>query len=155
VTQSDIGARRNAVILCAEDDPDDRLLLRDAAREIGFGPIVFVEDGEQALAYLRREGKYKDPESSPRPAVVLLDLNMPRVDGRQVLAEMKNDATLRAIPVVILTTSNADWDVAGSYASGASSFITKPVTFEGLVNVARTLNNYWFDTVRLPGDAVA
>lgn len=131
------------------------MLLRDAAREIGLGPIVFVEDGEQALAYLRHEGKYEDPESSPRPAFVLLDLNMPRVDGRQVLAEMKRDATLRAIPVVILTTSNADWDVARSYSSGASSFITKPVTFEGLVNVARSLNEYWFDTVRLPGDAVA
>jgi CheY-like chemotaxis protein len=142
-------------VLCAEDDPDDRLLLRDAAREIGLGPIVFVEDGEQALAYLRRQGKYQDPDASPRPAVVLLDLNMPRVDGRQVLAEMKRDERLRSIPVVILTTSNAEWDVARSYATGASSFITKPVTFEGLINVTRSLRQYWFDTVRLPGDAVA
>jgi len=147
--------RRRSVVLCAEDDPDDRLLLRDAAREIGLGPIVFVEDGEQALAYLRHQGRYVDADVSPRPAVVLLDLNMPRVDGRQVLDEMKRDAALRDIPVIILTTSSADWDVARSYASGASSFITKPVTFEGLVQTARALKDYWFKTVRLPGDALA
>ena len=152
---TETGASRRFVVLCAEDDPDDRLLLGDAAREIGLGPIVFVEDGEQALAYLRREGRYADPDVAPRPAVVLLDLNMPRVDGRQVLAEMKRDAALRAIPVVILTTSSADWDVARSYASGASSFITKPVTFDGLLDVVRSLRQYWFETVRLPGDAVA
>jgi CheY-like chemotaxis protein len=155
VTEQRRSSQPEVVVLCAEDDPDDRVLMRDAAAECGFGPVVFVDDGEQALAYLRREGRFAEARSASRPAVVLLDLNMPRIDGRQVLQAMKADPALRAIPVVVLTTSSAAWDVAHSYEMGASSYITKPVTYEGLVKVAEMLKRYWLETVRLPGAAEA
>ena len=142
------------MILCAEDDPDDRILLRDAAVESLLGRVEFVEDGEQALAYLRRQGSYADPERSPRPSFVLLDLNMPKVDGRQVLEAMKQDATLRSIPVVILTTSSAAWDVSQSYRMGANSYIAKPVTYAGLVKVTQMLRDYWLEMVELPSETV-
>ena len=139
------------VILLAEDDPDDRLLLQDAVKECGWpGELRFVENGEELLDYLCRRGKYQAPSSAPPPGLILLDLNMPRKDGREALREIKADAGLRRVPVVVFTTSKADTDVASLYELGASSFISKPVHFEGLVNVIRALGQYWFQTVQLP-----
>jgi CheY-like chemotaxis protein len=135
----------------ADDDPDDRLLAADALRESRVtNDLRFVEDGEQLLDYLRRRGPWADPAASPRPGVILLDLNMPRMDGREALAEIKADPELRRIPVVVLTTSRAEADVLGSYDLGANSFITKPVTFAGLVEAMRALGRYWIEIVELP-----
>lgn len=141
-------------ILIADDDPDDRALALDAFAEVGGAQrIVFVEDGVELLAYLRREGRFADSRAFPMPELVLLDLNMPRLDGREALREIKGDPWLRHIPVVVLSTSHSLDDVAGSYRIGASSFITKPVRFDGLVEMARTLSKYWFETVDLPRGA--
>jgi CheY-like chemotaxis protein len=141
---------RSTVILMADDDADDRLLARDAIAESKM-PIElhFVENGEELMAYLHRRGKYS-AASSPRPGVILLDLNMPKKDGREALREIKAHPELRRIPVVILTTSQADTDIVQLYEMGANSFITKPVSFEALVNVMRTVGHYWFETVELP-----
>jgi CheY-like chemotaxis protein len=142
---------KSNVILLADDDPDDRLLVQDAAKECGWdGELRYVENGEELLDYLWRRGKYQDPESAPRPGLILLDLNMPRKDGREALREIKAEAGLRQLPVVVLTTSKADTDIASLYELGASSFISKPVHFEGLVNVIRALGHYWFRIVELP-----
>jgi two-component system response regulator len=131
------------VILLADDDPDDRALAGDALNEGAPGfDLRTVCDGEELLEYLRREGRYAAPASAPHPAVVLLDLNMPRMDGPEVLAQMKADATLRRIPVVVLSTSRAPEDVTKSYDLGASAYIGKPVNFEGLVNVLRVLDQW-------------
>jgi CheY-like chemotaxis protein len=139
------------VVLMAEDDSDDRLLVKDAMAECGWdGDLRFVEDGEELLDYLRHCGKYGQPATAPRPGLVLLDLNMPRKDGREALREMKADADLRRIPVVVLTTSKAGTDIGRMYDMGANSFIAKPVQFEALVNVMRVLGQYWFNTVELP-----
>jgi CheY-like chemotaxis protein len=146
-----MAAPRPATILMAEDDPDDRLLAAEAMRESRAGDeLRFVEDGEQLLDYLRRRGRWADPALSPRPSVVLLDLNMPRMDGREALAAIKSDPALRRIPVVVLTTSRAPDDVLRSYDLGANSFISKPVTFSGLVDAMRVLGRYWIDIVELP-----
>ena len=110
----------------------------------------FVENGEELLDYLSRRGKYSQPGSAPRPGLILLDLNMPRKDGREVLRELKADSDLRRIPVVVLTTSQADTDIERMYELGANSFISKPVQFEALVNVMRSLGQYWFEVVELP-----
>lgn len=138
-------------ILMADDDPDDRLLAQNAFKVSRLAnDLRLVVDGEELMDYLRRRGKYADPELSPRPGLILLDLNMPRKDGREALAEIKADPDLQTIPVVVLTTSKADEDIYRSYAVGASSFITKPVSFEGLVDVIRTVGHYWFEIVELP-----
>jgi len=140
------------VILLAEDDSDDRLLFKDAMADCGWsGELHCVENGEELLDYLQRRGKYQSPDSAPRPGVILLDLNMPRKDGRQALREIRADAGLRRIPVVVLTTSEADTDIASLYDLGANSFVSKPVQFEALVNVIRVLRQYWFSIVALPG----
>ena len=137
-------------ILCAEDDPDDRMLMRDALEESRLANrLVFVEDGEQLMAYLKRAGAWADPATSPRPGIILLDLNMPRKDGREALREIKQDESLRTIPVVVLTTSSAETDILRSYGIGANSYIIKPVTFDGLVEVMRDLSRYWFEIVEL------
>ncbi|HST61925.1 MAG TPA: response regulator [Longimicrobium sp.] len=142
---------RPITILMADDDPDDRLLAAEAMRESRVAnDLRFVEDGEQLLDYLRRRGRWTDPAQSPRPGVVLLDLNMPRMDGREALAEIKADPELRRIPIVVLTTSRAEVDVLRSYDLGANSFITKPVTFGGLVEAMRVLGRYWIEIVELP-----
>ena len=147
----DLVFRRRVTILMAEDDEDDRLMARDALAEGRVtSELRFVADGEELLQYLRREGRYADPETSPRPGLVLLDLNMPRMDGREALAAIKGDPALRAIPVVILTTSKAEEDVLRAYDLGVNSFITKPVTFAGLVETMTTFAAYWLDTVDLP-----
>jgi len=143
--------RASVVILMADDDADDRELTRDALAESRLlNELHFVEDGAALLDYLHRRGAYSRPGSAPRPGVILLDLNMPRKDGREALREIKADPELRKIPVVVLTTSKADEDIAQSYDLGANSFISKPVTFEGLVEVVRSLGQYWFDIVELP-----
>jgi CheY-like chemotaxis protein len=138
-------------VLVAEDDPDDRILLKDAMAENGLtSDLRFVEDGEELLDYLQRRGRYTAPASSPRPDLVLLDLNMPRKDGREALEELGQDPELRRIPTVVLTTSNAEEDIERSYALGANSYIAKPVTLEGWAEVMRTLGQYWFQIVELP-----
>jgi CheY-like chemotaxis protein len=138
-------------ILIADDDPDDRLMAKEAMEEARLAnEIRFVEDGEELLDYLRRQGKYASPASSPRPGLILLDLNMPRKDGRKALQEIRNDPELRRIPVVVLTTSKAEEDIFRTYDLGVSSFISKPVSFEGLVDVMKALGKYWFEIVSLP-----
>jgi CheY-like chemotaxis protein len=138
-------------ILMADDDPDDRLLTADALKEARLiNDIRFVENGEELLEYLRRTGKFAAPVDAPRPGLILLDLNMPRKDGRTVLKELKQDADLRTIPIVVLTTSKDDEDVYRSYDLGVNSYIVKPVTFEALVDILQTLEKYWFEIVELP-----
>ena len=138
-------------ILMADDDEDDRLLTRDAL-EAGrlANDLRFVEDGEALLDYLHQRNAFADPRRAPRPGLILLDLNMPKKDGREALVEIKADPALRRIPVVVLTTPQAEEDILRSYDLGVSSFITKPVTFDGLVRVMRTLGEYWFQVVALP-----
>ncbi len=139
------------VILLADDDPDDRLLtIRALKRSRLRNEIYTVEDGEELMDYLHRRGPYADPQRSPRPGLILLDLNMPRKDGREALQEIKSDPVLRRIPVVVLTTSNAEADILRSYDLGVNAFITKPVTFEELVRVLQVLGDFWFEIVRLP-----
>lgn len=138
-------------ILLADDDGDDRMLAKEAMEESRLvNGMRCVEDGEELMDYLHHRGKYAGPDASPRPGLILLDLNMPRKDGREALKEIKSDPKLRQIPIVILTTSKAEEDIYRSYDLGVSSFITKPVTFEGLVEVMRALNRYWFEIVELP-----
>ena len=139
-----------AVILMADDDGDDRMLAADAMRESRLGTSFrCVEDGQELMEYLTRTGKYAFADA-PRPGLILLDLNMPKKDGRQALEEIKRDPDLRRIPVVILTTSKTEEDVARSYDLGANSYIAKPVTFDRLVEIVRTLGTYWFSVVELP-----
>ena len=128
------------VILMADDDADDRLLCQQALAESRvLNDLRFVEDGEQLLDYLYRRNAFADPASSPRPGLILLDLNMPRMDGREALRIIKADPALRKIPVVIMTTSQAEEDIDRSYDYGANSFVTKPVTFERLVELMQTM----------------
>lgn len=150
--------RRKMVILMADDDEDDRLLALDALRESGQNAeLYFVADGKELLDYLKMQGEYApgDEETkrkAPRPDLILLDLNMPRLDGREALRQIKSDPTLRRTPVVILTTSKAEEDIWRSYDEGANSYVTKPVSFEGLVDVMKDLKRYWAETVQLPHD---
>ncbi len=140
-------------ILMADDDEDDRLLTLDALKESRVLNNLFcVEDGVELLEFLRREGKYSDPKDAPRPSLILLDLNMPRKDGREALQEIKADPSLRGIPVVILTTSKEEEDMLKGYDLGCASYITKPVNFEGLVDLMRALGRYWIEFVELPHD---
>jgi CheY-like chemotaxis protein len=144
--------RTPIVILLADDDADDRMLAQDALAESRLAnELRCVEDGEELLEYLQRRGRYEGQEV-PRPGLILLDLNMPRKDGREALREIKADPALRQIPVVVLTTSKAEEDVYRSYDLGVNSFITKPVTFDGLVAVMKTIGKYWFEIVNLPAD---
>lgn len=138
-------------ILVADDDADDRLMIEEAFDESRLADEVhFVEDGEQLMQYLRREDKFQYLSGRPFPGLVLLDLNMPRKDGREALREIKADPQLCRIPVVVLTTSHAEDDIAGTYGLGGSSFITKPATFEGLADALTVLCRYWIEVVSLP-----
>lgn len=138
-------------ILMADDDADDRNLTMEALQEGRLiNELRYVEDGQDLLDYLKRQGKYEG-QNLPRPGLILLDLNMPKKDGRAALAEIKADPSLNRIPVVILTTSKADEDVYRSYDLGVNSYIVKPVTFEALVDVLQTMEKYWFEIVQLPG----
>jgi two-component system, response regulator len=143
-------------ILLADDDAEDRELTRDALQDSRLAnEMRFVTDGQDLMDYLKREGRYADPSvDAPRPGIILLDLNMPKKDGREALAEIKADASLRRIPVVVLTTSKDEQDVLRTYELGISSFITKPVTFGGLVEAMRTWTRYWFELVELPNGQV-
>jgi two-component system, response regulator len=137
-------------ILMADDDSDDRMMAKEAFEENKLANnIVFVEDGEELLDYLNNRGKHEGA-NNPLPGLILLDLNMPKKDGREALRELKSDARLKRIPVVILTTSKAEEDILRSYDLGVNSFITKPVTFDELVKVIRDLGNYWLGIVELP-----
>jgi CheY-like chemotaxis protein len=139
-------------ILLADDDEDDRLLTADALRVAKVANVLHtVNDGEELMDYLHHRGKYAPPALSPRPGLLLLDLNMPKKDGREALREMKAHPELRSIPVVILTTSRTENEIESTYALGANSFMVKPVTFEGLVQAMKTLTEYWFQIVEVPG----
>ncbi|MDY7021130.1 MAG: response regulator [Cyanobacteriota bacterium] len=143
--------RKSITILVAEDDEDDRFLMQEALEENRLAnDLHFVEDGEELMDYLLHQGKYSDPESSPRPSLILLDLNMPRKDGREALKEIKANPDLRQIPIVVLTTSKAEEDILRTYDLGVSSFIGKPVVFESMVKIMKMLGTYWFEIVELP-----
>jgi CheY-like chemotaxis protein len=151
MSQPDPGARPFTILL-ADDDEEDRELARDALQDARLAnEMKFAVDGQDLLDYLRREGRWADPSvDAPRPGIILLDLNMPKKDGREALAEIKADASLRRIPIVVLTTSSDEADVLSTYDLGVNSFITKPVTFAGLVEVMRGWTQYWFEIVELP-----
>ncbi len=139
-------------ILVCDDDEDDRMLTRQALEDAHISNrIQFVEDGEQLLDYLYQRGQYGGERgAAPRPGLILLDLNMPKLDGREALKTIKEDPSLRDIPVVVLSTSRLDEDIARSYQLGVNSFITKPVTFSGLVEAMNVLGKYWLEIVELP-----
>jgi len=141
---------RPIVIVMADDDPDDVLLTREALEESQiFYQFHSVADGGELLAYLRHEGAYSASDS-PRPDLILLDLNMPRVNGMEALSAIKRDPALRGLPVVVLTTSVAEADIAETYDLGASSYIAKPSTLSGMVEMMKSLGKYWFEVVKLP-----
>jgi two-component system response regulator len=142
---------RPIVILMADDDADDREMTREAfAASRLVNDLRFVVDGEELMDYLYRRGKYADPELSPMPSIILLDLNMPRLDGREALQQIKADPAFRTIRIIIMTTSKAEEDILRTYNLSATSYITKPVTFAGLVEVIGTLGKYWLEIVELP-----
>jgi two-component system, response regulator len=143
--------KKSFTILVADDDPDDLILIRDAFDENSFeGEIQCVNDGEELLDYLNNRGKYIDPDLFPKPDLILLDLNMPRKDGREALAEIKADPNLKILPIVVLTTSNSVEDIIRSYNLGANSYIIKPMTFNALTKTVGNLGIYWFKTAKLP-----
>lgn len=139
-------------ILICDDDEDDRLLTKEALEQAHISnSLRFVEDGEQLLDYLYQRGAYAgETGAAPRPGLILLDLNMPKLGGREVLAIIKGDKTLHDIPIVVLSTSQLDEDISRSYQLGVNSFISKPVTFSGLVDAMHVLGRYWLEIVELP-----
>ena len=139
------------IILVADDDPDDRLMIKESFEEARItNALHFVEDGEELIKYLNRQDKYQEFASLPLPGLILLDLNMPKKDGREALQEIKSDPNLHRIPVVIFTTSKAEEDIYHTYDLGVNSFISKPVTFESLVDTIKTVTKYWLEVVELP-----
>jgi CheY-like chemotaxis protein len=141
----------NQPILLVEDSPEDYEATVRAFKRSGLkNPIVRCEDGDSALDYLFRRGGYSDPEKSPRPGVILLDLNLPGTDGREVLQEIKRHEQVRHIPIIVLTTSTDDRDVNACYQAGANSYIQKPVDVDGFIRAIERLNGYWFEVVVLP-----
>lgn len=143
--------RTPIVIMLAEDDEEDAEMTLEALKKNRLGNDVRVaRDGEELMDYLRREGKFSNGADAPMPGLILLDLNMPKKDGREALAEIKSDTRLRKIPVIVLTTSKAEEDIVRSYDLGVNSFITKPVTFAGLADAMRVVTEYWFEIVELP-----
>jgi len=144
---------RRTTILLADDDPDECQLTREALEEGGYISTVlfrWVSDGQELLDYLHHRGKYHDPQSSPPPSLILLDLDMPRKDGREALREIKSDPKLRHIPVVVMSTSRSEEEVLRTYDLGVNSFIPKPTTFKHMTEILRSLHTYWFETVELP-----
>ena len=145
--------KKPITVLLAEDDADDRLTVREAFVEARLlNDMRYVVDGQDLMDYLLHEGKYTAPAAAPRPGIILLDFNMPKMDGREALREIKANPDLRRIPVVVLTTSKAEEDVFRSYDLGANSFITKPVTFSSMVETIKVLGEYWFEIIELPKD---
>jgi CheY-like chemotaxis protein len=143
--------KKTAIVLMAEDDEDDCLFVKDAISRNGRSPdLRLVEDGFELLDYLHCRGKYADPSLAPQPDLILLDLNMPRKDGREALKEIKSDPKLKRVPVVVLTASSERVDIDRCYNMGASSYIVKPLTFDDLVRVMKAIGEYWFGTVELP-----
>ena len=138
-------------VLLAEDDPEDIYLIGEALEEVAIpNQLKIVQDGEELLDYLHQRGDYADPITAPRPGLILLDLNMPRKDGREALSQIKTDPDLRRIPIVVLTTSQAEEDIYNTYNLGVSGYISKPVSFSGLLDVIKSLGTYWLETVKLP-----
>lgn len=145
------GRQTSVRILLADDDDDDCMLAREALAESRLAiDLRVVHDGEELMDYLYHRGNYAFVQNAPRPTLILLDLNMPKKDGREALREIKADPHLRQIPVIILTTSKAEEDIYRCYELGANSFIIKPFSFGELVEVMRTIGKYWFDIVELP-----
>ncbi len=142
-------------ILVVEDSPEDWLIMQRAMKKSNLkNEIIRVADGDEALDYLYRREAYADPSKAPRPGIILLDLNLPGTDGREVLAEIKSDPNLRNIPVVVLTTSKDERDIESCYAHGANSYINKPVDMEGFLSAVARLRDYWFEIVVLPKGGV-
>ena len=138
-------------ILIADDDPDDRQMTKEALEEnYLLNDLRFVENGEELMQYLNREGPFANASNSPRPGLILLDLNMPKKDGREALKEIKSDPRLKRIPVIVLTTSKTEEDILRTYNLGVNCFITKPVSFKDLLEVTKSIGRYWFEIVELP-----
>ncbi|MBE9200967.1 MULTISPECIES: response regulator [unclassified Nodularia (in: cyanobacteria)] len=149
------GSQTSVTILMADDDEDDRILVREALLESQLPiDLHIVSNGEELLNYLYNRGLYTDKSQAPRPGLILLDLNMPLKSGLEVLEDIKTDAILRSIPVIVLSTSNDKEDIYHTYNLGASSFITKPVTFAALVEMIKSIGKYWFQIVQLPLESV-
>ncbi len=147
---SPVKKNKSITILMADDDPDDRMLMKKAIHHTQtLHQLQFVENGVELLAYLRHEGTYQNA-SNPTPGLILLDLNMPKMDGREALHLLKSDPKLKRIPVIIFTTSKAERDIIQTYDLGANSFICKPVSFQDLVGIVNEIENYWLKTVQLP-----
>ena len=147
-----MNGKQSIHIVMAEDDPDDRMLTRRALKKSRLvNTLATVADGEELMDYLYQRGAYDDAEVE-RPGLILLDLNMPRMDGREALQRIKSDAELRRIPVIVLTTSEAEQDIIESYDLGVNAYVTKPVTFDGLVSAIQALGDFWFEIVKLPSD---
>lgn len=143
--------KKPITILIADDDEDDRMFAKEALIESRLAnDLRFVADGVQLMDYLHHRGEYSDPAESPRPGLILLDLNMPRKDGREALKEIKSDNELKRIPIIILTVSDADEDIYDTYNLGVNSYIEKPVTFDSLVKIMKGIGMYWFEIVELP-----
>lgn len=144
--------RKPVTIAIADDDVDDRMMIQDALRDCHIrNPVDFLEDGEALMQYLRREGEYGGLAGTDLPGLILLDLNMPRKDGREALAEIKSDPDLRHVPVIVMTTSRSPDDVSVTYDIGANSYVAKPIHYEELLEVLQTLGKYWLEVVDLPG----
>ena len=142
---------KRITVLYADDDPEDRMMVKEAWDESRLvNELHTVEDGEELMDYLHRRGKYAGFAGKPLPGMILLDLNMPKKDGREALQEIKADPRLRTIPTVILTTSKAEEDIFRAYDLGVNSFIVKPVNFKSLVDVTLAFGRYWFEIVELP-----
>ena len=145
----DIG--ESTVLLMADDDPADCLLTEKALRRADITcPLYVVHDGAELLDYLKHEGDYTDPAAAPRPSLILLDLNMPKVNGTEVLEQLRDEPELCRIPVAVLTTSDEERDIAASYALGANAYMVKPSAFDDMVSVAEVVKAHWLETVRLP-----
>lgn len=143
--------KKQITILLAEDSPEDQLLIKQAFQEsIWHWRLYIVSDGEELLDYLYHRGQYQYKEFAPRPDLILLDLYLPKIDGNEALKAIKADLHLQRLPIVILTASKAEADIHRSYQLGASSYLTKPLTFALLVEAVNILGEYWFDTVELP-----
>lgn len=146
---SDPAAR--ALLLVADDDPGDCLLIEKAFRKAEIAsPLRVVHDGDDLMDYLKRRGRYTRPEDAPRPSLILLDLNMPKMDGTEFLRRLRDEPDLRGIPVVVLTTSDDERDIASSYALGANAYMVKPAAFDGMVAMAKIVKAHWLGAVRLP-----
>jgi two-component system, response regulator len=140
-----------APVLLVDDDPEDQILCKEAFKQAEINiPLVCIEDGELLVDYLNRRPPFNDVKKSPLPAIILLDLNMPKMDGKTALKIIKSDNRFNQIPIIILTTSTAEEDIRKCYAAGANSFISKSMSFTGLVSIMKSINQYWLNTVELP-----